>query len=109
MKKNKTWDNLASRDLFKAIANLKTTEEVRRFFRDLCTPEELIDMADRWQAAQLIYQGVDYRQIADRLGMSTTTVGRVANWLNNGLGGYRLLLSRLSAAVHHTTLSRRER
>ncbi|MBU1039019.1 hypothetical protein KKC17_02175 [Patescibacteria group bacterium] len=109
MKKNKTWNNLNSQDLFKAITSLKTTEEAKRFFRDLCTPEELIDMTDRWQAAKLLAKDVDYRQVADKLGMSTTTVGRVATWLRRGMGGYQLVLDRLTKANHHTILSRRER
>ncbi|MFZ5391304.1 MAG: YerC/YecD family TrpR-related protein [Patescibacteria group bacterium] len=109
MKKNKNWNNSSSQELFKAIVSLKTAEEARRFFRDLCTPEELIDMADRWQAAKLLYKDVDYRQIADKLGMSTTTVGRVANWLRRGMGGYLLVLNRLTVGSHHTASSRRER
>ncbi len=95
MKANKKWNSSEANELFAAVLKLKTSDECRRFFRDLCTPEEIVAMADRWQAAKMLAREADYRDIAGRLGMSTTTVARVAHWLHNGMGGYRLVLSRL--------------
>lgn len=95
MKANKKWNSNEASELFAAILKLKTNDECRRFFRDLCTPEEIIAMADRWQAVKMLAREADYRDIAGRLGMSTTTVARVAHWLNQGMGGYKLVLSRL--------------
>jgi len=82
-------------DLYKAILTLKTTKECRRFFRDLCTMDELNKMVERWQVVQLVSQDVDYRTIALKTGASTTTVARVAHWLHHGTGGYKLMLHRL--------------
>ena len=78
-----------------AILKLKTVDEARLFFRDLCTEDELVDMADRFQAAKLLSQGYDQRNVADHVNMSTTTVSRVAHWLNQGEGGYSLILKRV--------------
>jgi uncharacterized protein YerC len=36
------------RALFKAILALESVEECRSFFRDICTPNELQAVADRW-------------------------------------------------------------
>lgn len=85
-------------NLFKAILSLKTVKEAEKFFRDLCTIEEIKEMSERWEIVKLLNQGMSYRKIADRLKMSTTTVGRVALWLNNGEGGYQLVLDRIN---HH--------
>jgi TrpR-related protein YerC/YecD len=52
-------------------------------------------MSERWQAAKRVGQGDGYREIAKDIGMSTTTVARVAHWLNHGKGGYKLILKRL--------------
>ena len=82
-------------DLFKAILSLKDIKETEKFFRDLCTIDELKIMTERWEIAKLINEGLSYRKIADKLNVSTTTIGRVALWLNNGEGGYRLALDRL--------------
>lgn len=87
-------------ELFKAILSLKTNREAECFFRDLCTVEEIKEMSDRWEIARLLNQGSAYREIAKKLQTSTTTVSRVANWLNNGLGGYRLVLDRMH---HHNS------
>ena len=81
--------------LFTAIVSLKSVKEAEMFFCDLCTIDEIKEMSDRWQIAKLINLGWSYRKISDKLRVSTTTVARVALWLNNGEGGYRLLLDRL--------------
>lgn len=80
--------------LFLAILSLKSIKEAKAYFRDLCTIDELKEMAERWQIAQMADKGRPYREIAEKLKVSTTTVGRVALWLNNGAGGYRLALDR---------------
>ena len=36
-------------ELFSAILVLKTPEEARDFFYDLCTPAELEGLVDRWR------------------------------------------------------------
>jgi TrpR-related protein YerC/YecD len=87
------WD-----DLFQTIAALKTAQEVQAFLRDLCTRAELDAMAHRWQVAQLLEEGLPYLEIAERARASTTTVTRVAQWLRNGEGGYRLALARRKKA-----------
>jgi TrpR-related protein YerC/YecD len=87
-------------DLFKAILSLVSVKEAERFFRDLCTSEELKEMADRWVIARLVADKLPYRAIAKKLKISTTTVGRVAAWLNDGEGGYRLALAKMA---HHNS------
>ena len=81
-------------DLFRTIASLRSTDEARRFFRDLCTRSELDAMAHRWEVAQLLDEGLPYLEVSKRAHASTTTVTRVAQWLRNGEGGYRLALGR---------------
>jgi len=85
-------------DLFATIATLRTPAETRAFLRDLCTRAELDAMAHRWQVVQLLEEGLPYLEVAQRAHASTTTVTRVAQWLRNGEGGYRLALSRRSRA-----------
>jgi TrpR-related protein YerC/YecD len=79
--------------LFKAIAGLKSKDEVAKFLADLCTPAELTAMADRWKAARLLREGLSYREIYEKSGVSTATVTRVARSLTSG-AGYRLVLDR---------------
>ena len=80
--------------LFETIASLNGTEEIKDFLTDLCTPQELNAFQERWKIAQLLNGGdFSYREISTQTGASTTTVARVARFLNNEPhGGYRLVL-----------------
>lgn len=92
------WTSPETTALFDAVLALETVSEAERFFRDLCTLRELGEMATRWQAARLLEQGIPYRQVAEETGASTATITRIAQWLNHGTGGYRLILDRVSGA-----------
>ena len=80
--------------LFRAIVSLRTTVECGNFLRDLCTPAELQALVDRWHVVELLQQGLPYRRIHDMTGVSVTTIGRVARFLTDGFGGYRVALDR---------------
>ncbi|MGH8294412.1 MAG: YerC/YecD family TrpR-related protein [Steroidobacteraceae bacterium] len=97
---------LAERNLYAAIASLRSAEEVRAFLRDLCTPAELQAMADRWTVVDYLRRGLPYREIHRLSGVSVTTVGRVARFLAAGNGGYALATSRLDKARPQTEAPR---
>ena len=44
----------AERALFQAVLTLRSVDECRAFFRDLCTPAELQALADRWTVVGLL-------------------------------------------------------
>jgi TrpR-related protein YerC/YecD len=81
-----------SNELAKAILTFNSAAALRNFFRDLCTLDEIKEMNERWQTVLLLEKNLPYREIAKKLQISTTTVARVAYWLNNGQGGYRQAL-----------------
>lgn len=81
-------------ELFDVILSLKTQKEAANFFRDLLTMAELKEFSNRWQMVKLLAKGKPYLEIAQTLKVSTTTVARVAHWLNDGLGGYALALTK---------------
>lgn len=74
--------------LARAFAGLSRPADVRAFLEDVCTPAELESISDRWKVVPLLLDGVPYREIHDRTGVSVTTVGRVARTLERGAGGY---------------------
>jgi TrpR-related protein YerC/YecD len=85
---------LSERNLFAAVLTLKTVDECRAFFRDLCTPAELQAIADRWAVVEWLQKGLPYREIHRLTGVSVTTIGRVARYLADGNGGYALAVTR---------------
>jgi TrpR-related protein YerC/YecD len=91
---------LAERALYQAILTLRSAEECRAFFRDLCTPAELQALADRWAVVELLREERPYREIHRLTGVSLTTIGRVARYLTAGNGGYALAAQRTGEARH---------
>jgi len=89
---------VAARSLYGAFLTLENRDEVRQFLLDLCTPSEVEAIVDRWWTASLLKQGRSYREISEITGVSVTTIGRVARYMNMGEGGYRLALRREKAA-----------
>jgi len=88
------------RALCNAILALRTVEECRSFFRDLCTPAELQALADRWAVVGPLQAGVPYREIHKQTGVSVTTIGRVARCLANGSGGYVVASERVNGRAN---------
>ena len=93
-------EQLAERALYAAVLTLRSVEECREFFRDLCTPAELQAMADRWSVVEHLRRDIPYREIHRLTGVSVTTIGRVARYLNAGNGGYSRAVARLKKTSH---------
>lgn len=90
------WRTPDAESLFDAILALESRDQAERFFRDLCTLNELHDMAQRWAVVRLLDAGKHYAEISRETGASTATITRIASWLNHGEGGYREMLDRLA-------------
>lgn len=78
-----------------AVLSLKTPDECRRFFEDICTIKEIEDIAQRLDVAILLNDGKVYTEIAQKTGASTATISRVNKCLTYGSGGYKTVLERL--------------
>ena len=81
--------------LFEAILSLETVDECYKFFEDACTIKEVLEIAQRLKAAQILRDGVNYAEITKETGMSTATISRVNRCLEYGEGGYSMVLDRL--------------
>ena len=90
----KSWKTAKLKQLARALRATQSEREMLSFLRDLCTPRELEEFAMRWHIAQRLHTGETYRVISAKTGISTTTVTRIAHWLEHGEGGYREALKR---------------
>ena len=81
--------------LFQAILTLKTVEECERFFSDACTIQEIHEISQRYEVAEMLRAGQVYAEIAKKTGASTATISRVNRCLQYGDGGYLLAIDRL--------------
>ncbi len=73
---------ISTDELYEAIILLENKDEIARFFKDLCTPQEINAMAERWRVCKLLEHGnLSYREINQECGASLTTITRVARFL----------------------------
>ncbi len=91
----KPWKTKQLKNLASVLISVKKEADMINFLRDLCTLEELDEMSKRWEAVTLIENGIPYREIAKKTGLSTTTVTRISHWLHNGEGGYAEALHKM--------------
>ena len=96
------WKSKENKQLVSAFLELKNPAEAEAFLRDLMTEGEINEFANRLEAARLLSQDTQYNAIIESTGLSSTTVARVSKFLKGPLGGYRLILSRLSNQHHHS-------
>lgn len=82
--------------LYESILELKTVEECRRFFEDLCTVAELRAMEQRLEVAMYLNDGLIYNDILEHTGASSATISRVNRCLRYGAGGYQAVLPRMA-------------
>jgi len=68
---------------------------MQSFLRDVMTDSEIREMSARLEAAKMLTAGSSYTEIIRRTKLSSRTVARISDWLQNGLGGYRSVLETL--------------
>lgn len=96
MKRRFTEDHFRQEPWFQKLVDAflacRTPEQTANFLRDVATLSELQALSERLEVARLLGTGMSYREISQKTGASTTTVTRVAQFLENGSGGYRAVL-----------------
>ena len=80
-------------ELYELILSLKTKEDCKLLFEDLCTFKEVEQMAQRLKAAKLLLDGYTYNQIMEMTDISSATLSRVSRSVQYG-NGYKTLLKR---------------
>ena len=115
-------------DLYNAMLTMRDSSEMHKFFKDLCSINELHSFLHRWQIVRRIEQGKSYEEIIKEISpaevtndnkaetekkttgrargksrsstkVSSTTISRVKNCYVNPDGGYRTALARLKEAA----------
>lgn len=80
---------------YKAILALKTEDEARKFFDDVATIKELLDLSSRLEVARMLSEKKVFSEISKETGASSATISRVNKCLTYGEGGYATALERL--------------
>ena len=93
---------------YRAVLALEDEEECRKFFDDVATIKEALDLSARLEVikealdlsarlevARLLDEGVVFSEISKATGASSATISRVNKCLTYGEGGYKTVLDRL--------------
>ena len=89
----KPLDDHSHRRLYEVLAKINKPEDIQIFLKDLCTINEVNQMSQRLQCAELMLKGYTYSQITELSSISSATLSRVSRCLQYGSGGYSKLLA----------------
>lgn len=78
-------------ELYDLIIALKTKDDCKALFSDLCTFKEIEQMAQRLRAAKLLMDGATYNQVIEQTDISSATLSRVSQCVKYGEGYSKIL------------------
>ncbi len=80
---------------YRAVLSLENEEEARKFFDDVATIKEVLDLSARLEVARMLSEGEVFSEISRATGASSATISRVNKCITYGEGGYETVLSRM--------------
>lgn len=95
------WKDTKSQQLVEALVSIQDNLTMQNFLRDVMTEKEIIEISSRLEAAKMLSEGKKYTEIVTATQLSSRTVARISEWLQNGCNGYQAALK----TVHHNHLS----
>ncbi len=84
-------DESMMNELFELISSMENAEDCRLLFDDLCTINEIEQMAQRVRAAKLLIDGKTYNQVIEETDISSATLSRVSRCVRHGKGYSKFL------------------
>jgi len=96
---NSVWKTETAQQFASVIAAIDDIQAMQNFLRDVMTEKEIIEISSRFEAAKMLQQGKKYTEIIEKTRLSSRTVARISEWMQNGCGGYEAALKLVD--VHH--------
>ena len=78
----------AHQELYRMLAEISDPEDIKILLEDLCTYNEVEQMAQRLFCVKLFLGGLTYSQIIEKINISSATLSRVSRCFKRGSGGY---------------------
>lgn len=79
-------------ELYATFGRIKGKKDAALFLTDFLTPQELQDVALRWQLVKRLAKSMPHRAISDELKISIAKVTRGSKALHMSSGGFKKLL-----------------
>lgn len=93
------WETETASQLARVLTAIDDVQIMQNFLRDVMTEKEIIEISARFRAAQMLQQGKKYTEIIEVTKLSSRTVARISEWMQNGCNGYVAALKLVD--VHH--------
>jgi TrpR-related protein YerC/YecD len=82
------WKRKYPRQLAEVLTAIDDVSTMQKFLRDVMTENEIDEISSRLQAAQMLVAGSSYATVIAATKLSSRTVARISDWLQNGYKGY---------------------
>lgn len=97
---NQLWNTPATRQFMQVLAAIDSVPTMQSFLRDVMTEKEIIEISARLEAAKMLTEGKKYTEITQATKLSSRTIARISDWIQNGRGGYTTALQVISHHPH---------
>lgn len=98
-KQSSIWKSELAQQLVGVLSYINDAKTMQSFLSDVMTEKEISEVSARFEAAKMLRDGVKYTDIVAATKLSSRTVARISDWLQNGAGGYDAALELIDA--HH--------
>lgn len=104
MTKNESslWSDQFTRQLAEVLVAIDSKQTMQNVLRDVMTEKEILEISARLEAARMLNEGETYVEISKKTKLSSRTIARISDWMQNGQGGYKSALAIISE--HHDHL-----
>src|SRR5882672_7670148 len=92
------WETKTAQQFARVLVATDDIKTMQNFLRDVMTEKEIIEISARFEAARTLQAGKKYTEIIEKTKLSSRTIARISDWMQNGSGGYK---SALKIADNH--------
>lgn len=100
---NTVWTTATTRQLAEVFSDIQDADTMQNFLRDVMTEKEIVEISARLEAAKMLAAGKKYTDIIEKTKLSSRTIARISDWMQNGQGGYAAALQIVNE--HHSHIS----
>lgn len=97
----KVWKDVNAKQFAEALVSIDDQKTMQNFLRDVMTEKEIVEISARLEAARMLKNGDKYTDITNKTKLSSRTVARISDWLQNGSSGYEAALKTINAHHNH--------
>lgn len=97
------WKQKNTVQLAQVLCEISDVKTIQNFLRDVMTEKEIVEIAARLEAAKMLSGGEKYEKITSVTKLSSRTVARISEWLQNGCKGYKEAINLINS--HHNLAS----